>query len=81
MGRTFNVLKDRPRIIVVLTRDPVCDGDDVASREERIELYSYLDPVSLARAAAARYLPNMAGGGPGWQQTAATPILLPAPRE
>ena len=34
--------------------------------EKRIELYSYLDPAALARAAAARYLPSIAGGGHRW---------------
>lgn len=66
MKKAFGVLKNRPRIVVVLTRDPVCDGDDDASHEERIELYSYLDPAALARSAAARYLPAMPGGGHRW---------------
>lgn len=66
MKKEFEVLKDRPRICVVLNRDSVCAGDDVESHEKEIEIYSFLDPVALAQEAASGYLPSVAGIGHSW---------------
>lgn len=66
MKKEFQVLKDRPRISVVLNRDSVCAADDVESHEKEIEIHSFLDPVALAREASSGYLPNIAGVGHSW---------------
>ena len=66
MKKEFQVLKDRPLISVILTRDSVCAGDDVVSHEKKIEIHSFLDPVALAREASSGYLPNVAGVGHSW---------------
>jgi hypothetical protein len=66
MKKEFEVLRDRPRICVLLNRDSVCAGDDVESHEKEIEIHSFLDPVALAREASSGYLPNVAGVGHSW---------------
>lgn len=67
MKRAFSVLKDRPQIPVVLTRDSVAAGDDCdAPHEKKIEIHSFADPEQLAREAASGYLPSVAGSGHVW---------------
>lgn len=67
MKKAFHVLKDRPQISVVLTRDSVCAGDDCdAPHEKTIQVYSFSDPEVLAREAASGYLPSVDGGGHSW---------------
>ena len=67
MKKAFQVLKERPQISVVLTRDSVCAGDDCdAPHEQTIKLHSFADPEALAREAASGYLPNVAGVGHSW---------------
>lgn len=67
MKITFQVLKDRPQITVVLTRDSVCAGDDCdAPHEMTIKVHSFTDPEALARETASGYLPNVAGVGHSW---------------
>ena len=62
----FQVLKARPRIRVVLTRDSVCAGDDCDAHEKTVEVYSFVDPEAFARAVSADYLPSVAGVGHSW---------------
>ena len=63
----FKVLKNRPKIGVVLTRDSVCMGDDVhVPHEKKIKVYSFLDPAVFAKAVSADYLPSVNGVGHSW---------------
>lgn len=67
MKAAFHILKDRPTIRLVMTRDSVCAGDDCdAPHHKEAELHSFLDPEAFARAAAADYLPSVAGYGHSW---------------
>ena len=67
MTKAFQILKDRPRINVILTRDSVCAADDCdAPHEKEIEIYSFTDPVALAREASSGFLPTVAGLGHSW---------------
>src|SRR6266446_4947506 len=67
MKAEFQVLKARPKIPVVLTRDSVCAGDDCdAPHEKTVEAYSFVDPEAFARAISANYLPSVAGVGHSW---------------
>lgn len=67
MKAAFEVLKGRERIVVNLTRDSVCAGDDCdAPHEKSVEEYSFLDPVAFARAISSGYLPSVAGVGHTW---------------
>lgn len=67
MKKAFEILKDRPRLTFVMTRDSVCAGDDCDAPHERvIELPSFLDPEALARHAIQNYLPTVAGYGHSW---------------
>lgn len=67
MKRAFQVLKDRTRIDVLLTRDSVCAADDCDAPHERaIKIYSFTDPVVLARETSSGYLPSVAGIGHSW---------------
>jgi hypothetical protein len=66
MKAEFQVLKAKPRIRVVLTRDSVCAGDDCDSHERTVEVYSFVDPEAFARAISADYLPSVAGVGHSW---------------
>jgi len=67
MKKAFQVLKDRPQIPVVLTRDSVCAADDcVAPHEKTIMAHSFTDPEALAREIESGYLPNVAGVGHSW---------------
>ena len=61
------VLKERPRIRLVLTRDSVCMGDDCEAPHERIiEVDSLLNPEAFAREISSGYLPSVAGIGHTW---------------
>ena len=63
----FQILKDRPKIRVVLTRQSVCAGDDCdAPHEKTIEVYSFVDPEAFAREISSGYLPSVAGIGHSW---------------
>jgi hypothetical protein len=67
MKKAFQILKDRPQISVVLTRDSVCAADDCdAPHEKTIKVHSFTDPEALASEAAFGYLPNVAGVGHSW---------------
>jgi hypothetical protein len=67
MKKAFQVLKDRPQISVILTRDSVCAADDCdAPHEKTIKIHSFIDPEALAREASSGYLPSVAGIGHSW---------------
>jgi hypothetical protein len=67
MNSTFQVLKDRPKITILVTRDSVAAGDDCdAPHEEQIEIYSFTDPVHFTQEIASGYLPSVAGIGHSW---------------
>lgn len=67
MKKEFQVLKNRPEVSVVLTRDSVCAGDDCdAPHEKTIRIRSFVDPAALAREASSGYLPSVAGVGHSW---------------
>jgi hypothetical protein len=67
MKAAFEVLKDRPKIQIMITRDSVCAGDDGdAPHEKSLEAYSFLDPTAFAQAVAYSYLPSVAGVGHTW---------------
>jgi hypothetical protein len=67
MKKAFHVLKDRPKINVILTRDSVCAADDCdAPHEKSLRAHSFTDPEALARETSAGYLPNVAGVGHSW---------------
>jgi hypothetical protein len=67
MKKAFNILKGRPKVSIILTRDSVCAGDDCDAPHERtIAVHSFTDPEALARETSSRYLPNVAGVGHSW---------------
>ena len=67
MKAEFEVLKARPRIPVILTRDSVCGGDDCdAPHEKTVQVYSLVDPAAFAREISSGYLPSVAGVGHSW---------------
>ena len=67
MRNNFQVLGDRPKIKIQLTRDSVCAGDDYeAPHEKNIEVHSFQDPVALATEVTSGYLPSIAGVGHSW---------------
>jgi hypothetical protein len=67
MNAESQILKAKPKILVVLTRDSVCAGDDCdAPHEKTVEVYSFVDPDAFTRAIAAGYLPSVAGQGHSW---------------
>lgn len=67
MKAEFHVLKARPRIQVVLSRQSVCAGDDCdAPHEKTVEVYSFVDPEAFAREVSSGYLPSIAGVGHSW---------------
>ena len=67
MTEHSEVLNDRPKIKVKLTRDSVCAGDDCdAPHEKTIEVYSLTDPSAFVSQFAAGYLPSVAGYGHSW---------------
>lgn len=67
MKTAFQILKARPKIVVTMTRDSVCAGDDCdAPHEKKIEVHSFLDPEAFANAMSSGYLPSVAGIGHSW---------------
>ena len=67
MKAEFQILKARPKILVVLTRHSVCAGDDCdAPHEKTLEVYSFVDPEVFAREISSGYLPSIAGVGRSW---------------
>lgn len=61
------VMKGKPKITVVLTRDSVAAGDDSdAPHEKTVTVHSFMDPVLLARTLSTGYLPSVAGVGHTW---------------
>ena len=67
MKSGFKILKTKPKIPIVLTRDSVSAGDDCDAPHERtVEVHSFVDPEDLARAISADYLPSVAGVGHSW---------------
>jgi hypothetical protein len=67
MKKTFQVLKDRPQLTVILTRDSVCAADDFdPPHEKKVKIHSFVDPEALAREASSGYLPSVAGVGHSW---------------
>jgi hypothetical protein len=70
MKAEFQILKARPKIHVVLTRDSVCAGDDCdAPHEKTVKVHSFIDPGAFARALSTGYLPSVAGVGHAWTCT------------
>jgi len=67
MKAAFEILKARPKIAVLMTRDSVCAGDDCdAPHEKKTDVHSFLDPEAFANAVASGYLPSVAGAGHTW---------------
>ena len=67
MNKAFQVLKDRPQIFVILTRESVCAADDCdALLDKTIKIHSFIDPVALAREASLGCLPSVTGGEHPW---------------
>ena len=67
MKAEFQVLKAKPKIQVVLTRQSVCAGDDCdAPHQKTVEVYSFVDPEAFAREVSSGYLPSVAGVGHSW---------------
>jgi len=67
MKAEHQVLRDRLKVPVVLTRDSVCAADDChAPHEKKVKVYSFLDPEAFAREIASGYLPSVAGVGHSW---------------
>lgn len=67
MKTEFQVLKARPKVRVILTRDSVCAGDDChAPHEKTVLAYSFVDPEAFVREVSSGYLPSVAGGGHSW---------------
>jgi len=68
MKGEYQVLRSRPRLSIILTRDSVCAGDDVdAPHEKLVETHSFLDPVALAVELATGYLASVNGIGHSWE--------------
>ena len=67
MKKEFQVLKDRPKISIRLTRDSVAAGDDFnAPHEKTVYVYSFIDPIALISHLASGYLPSVNGVGHSW---------------
>lgn len=66
MKAEFQVLKDRPKIQVILDRDSVSAGDECESHVKTVEVYSFVDPEAFAREVSSGYLPSVAGTGHTW---------------
>lgn len=67
MKKQFQILKDRPKLKIRLTRDSVCTGDDIdAPHEKTVTTHSFIDPVQLASHLASGYLPTVSGVGHSW---------------
>ena len=67
MGKEFEILKDRPKIKLKLTRDSVCAGDDMnAPHEKKVSQPSFTDPFNFINNISSGYLPTVAGRGHTW---------------
>lgn len=61
------ILKKKPLLEVILTRDSVCAGDDCdAPHDCIVHVPSFIDPVDFSRAVSGGYLPSVAGFGHSW---------------
>lgn len=70
MKAEFQILKSKPKIRVILTRDSVCAGDDAdAPHEKSVDVPSFVDSEAFARAISNGYLPSVAGVGHSWTCT------------
>lgn len=67
MKNAFEVLKDRPKISVKLTRDSVSAGDDIdAPHEKIVSGYSFVDTEAFVNQFSTGYLPGVAGVEHSW---------------
>jgi hypothetical protein len=67
MKKAFEILKDRPKLGIKLTRDSVCAGDDVdAPHEKTVNVHSFADPIVLTQELCSNYLPRVSGSGHFW---------------
>jgi len=68
MKREFEILKDRPKLSIQLTRDSVCAADDIdAPHSRKVEIFSFVEPEVFINHLAAGYLPsNIQGSGHSW---------------
>ena len=67
MKTEFQILRGKPRILVVITRDSVCAADDCdAPHEKTIEVYSCVDLEAFTGEVSSGYLPSVAGSGHSW---------------
>lgn len=67
MKSALQILKARPKIPIVMTRDSVCAGDDCdAPHEKRLEVHPFVDPEAFAKVTSSGYLPSVAGVGHSW---------------
>lgn len=67
MKMKFEILSDRPRLTITLTRDSVCAADDFdAPHEKTLVIYSFIDPTHFIREISTGYLPSVAGTGHTW---------------
>jgi len=67
MLKPFEILKGKPKIEIILTRDSVCAGDDCdAPHEKKITIPSFTSSEALAKEASKGYLPSVAGVGHSW---------------
>ena len=62
MKAAFEILRAKPKIFVVLTRDSVCAGDDCdAPHEKKIEVHSLVDPGAFRRLLQVRGIISIQG--------------------
>jgi len=68
MKKGFEILKDRPKLKIQLTRDSVCAADDInAPHSRNLEIFSFVEPEALINHLAAGYLPStIQGSGHSW---------------
>jgi len=67
MKKQFAVLKNKPEIIIRLTRDSVCAADDFDTpHEKNLKINSFLDPTILVSNIYTNYLPSVNGYGHSW---------------
>ncbi len=69
MKSGYSILRDRPKLRVIVTRDSVCAGDDVmAPNQKEIEIHSFTEPEDFIRAVAYEYgMPQIQGGRATWE--------------
>jgi hypothetical protein len=67
MKSAFQVLRDRPKLRIRMTRDSVCAGDDCdAPHEKTVSVHSFVDPTALVSHLSSGYLPTVSGTGHSW---------------